>query len=227
MKYLNPLLAVSQVYKSKTEVERMLLLSCLFSVAMSLVRVAYTNEWMFCWLIWNLFLGFIPFLISRFVIRRPGWIESHVKFAASFILWLLFIPNSFYIITDLFHLEARSGIPLWFDLALIFSYAWNGLLLGILSLRQMEKMISVKWQAAAPFFIFAMMCLIAFGVYIGRYLRYNSWDVVTHPFQLAEDIIYLLIHPIRNRFDWSMIVCYTVFMLLLYYSLKKLGREIW
>jgi hypothetical protein len=69
MKYLNPLLAVSQVYKSKTEVERMLLLSCLFSIAMSLVRVAYTNDWMFCWLIWNLFLGFIPFLISRFLMR--------------------------------------------------------------------------------------------------------------------------------------------------------------
>jgi uncharacterized membrane protein len=69
------------------------------------------------------------------------------------------------------------------------------------------------------------MLLNALGIYIGRYLRYNSWDVISNPLGLSEDIIYLLIHPIRNRFDWSMIFCFSVFMTLLYLSLKKLNRD--
>jgi uncharacterized membrane protein len=68
------------------------------------------------------------------------------------------------------------------------------------------------------------MALNGLGVYIGRYLRFNSWDIITNPLQLAGDIVYLFIHPIRNRFDWSMIVCYTVLMTVIYFTVKKLGK---
>jgi uncharacterized membrane protein len=159
--------------------------------------------------------------------QRPGWVENKWKFGIASFVWLLFIPNSFYIITDLFHLEERAVIPLWFDLALIFSFAWNGLLMGILSVRQMEKLWQSKWQQNEILFIYPIMLLNAFGIYIGRYLRYNSWDVVSNPFGLSEDIVYLLIHPIRNRFDWSMIICFSVFMTLIYLTIKKLSKEVW
>ena len=214
-------------YTNKSEIEKVLILSCLFSLLMAFTRVVYTGQLMFLSLIWNLFLGFIPYLISRFLIHRPQWIETKWKFALSTIAWLLFIPNSFYIITDLFHLEERSVIPLWFDLALIFSFAWNGLILGVLSVRQMEKIWETKWQWSELFFIYPVMLLNAFGIYIGRYLRYNSWDVVSNPLGLSEDIVYLLIHPIRHRFDWSMIFCFSVFITLLYLTIKKLSKEIW
>ena len=217
---------IHRLYIAKTEIERVLILSCLFSVAMSFTRVVYTRELLFLSLIWNLFLGLVPFAVSRFLTHHPNWIDNKLKFGFAFIVWLLFIPNSFYIITDLFHLEERPGIPLWFDLALIFSFAWNGLLLGILSLRQMEKIMQTKWNWTEAFFIYPIMCLNAFGVYLGRYLRYNSWDVVSNPLGLAEDIFYLMIHPIRYRFDWSMILCYAVFMSLLYLTIKKLSKEI-
>lgn len=217
---------IYRIYRAKNEIDKILLLSCLFSVALSFTRALYTHELLFLSLIWNLFLGFIPFAISRYLMDHPGWIQNNLKFAVLFTFWLLFIPNSFYIITDLFHLEERSGIPMWFDLALIFSFAWNGLLLGILSVRQMEKMMQTKWKWTEAFFIYPIMSLNAFGVYLGRYLRYNSWDIISNPFQLVEDIIYLVIHPIRNRFDWSMIVCYAVFMSLLYLTIKKLSKEL-
>jgi uncharacterized membrane protein len=67
----------------------------------------------------------------------------------------------------------------------------------------------------------------SFGIYIGRYLRYNSWDVIANPFQLTEDIWYLLLHPVRNRFDWSMILCYAVFMTLIYTAIKRMSRALW
>ncbi len=214
-------------YSNKSEMENVLILSCLFSLFLAFSRVLYTGQLMFLSLIWNLFLGFIPFTLSRFLTQRPQWIESKWKFVLTTTAWLLFIPNSFYIITDLFHLEERSQIPLWFDLALIFSFAWNGLLLGILSVRQMEKIWETKWQWSEIFFIYPIMWLNTFGIYIGRYLRYNSWDVISNPLGLTQDLIYLIIHPIRNRFDWSMIFCFSIFMTLLYLTIKKLSKEIW
>lgn len=210
----------------KTEVEGILLLSCAFSVCLTGIRVVYTGNILFVWLIWNLFLAFVPYAISRFAIRRPQLIHNNWKFIVVFISWLLFIPNSFYIITDLFHLRVRS-VPLWFDLALILSFAWNGLLLGILSMRQMEKMMEMKLNIANEWlFVYPMMLLNAFGVYVGRYLRFNSWDVFSNPFRLFNEIMYLIVHPIRNRFDWSMIFCYSVFMTLIYLTIKRLSKTL-
>lgn len=224
-KILRNRFSVQQVFFRRSELDKVLILSCLFSVALSFVRVMYTGQLTFLSLIWNLFLAAVPLYISQALTRHVSWIEHNKKFVFAFIAWLLFVPNSFYIITDLFHLFERPEVPLWFDLVLIFSFAWNGLLLGVLSLRQMEKIIEVKWRLSEVFFVAPVMCLNAFGIYLGRYLRYNSWDVVSSPFQLASDIVYLFAHPIRNRFDWSMIFCFAVFMTLLYITLKKISRS--
>jgi uncharacterized membrane protein len=217
-----------RLYFNKPEIERLLLLSSLFSVSLTIARILYTGEWMFAWLSWNLFLAVVPYLITRFAMRNPSWIENNFRFAALFVTWLLFIPNAFYIITDLFHLEMRVGVPLWFDLALIFSFAWNGILLGVLSVRQMEKMVQLKFPMITELqFAVPIMLLNAFGIYIGRYLRYNTWDVIAAPFQLTKDIVYLLLHPVQHRFDWSMIICYAVFMTLIYLAIKRMSRALW
>ena len=218
---------LGRIYFHKTELEKMLLLSCLFSICLTGLRVIYTSRLLFVWLNWNLFLAFVPYAITRFVSQRPAWRENNKKFLLVFISWLLFIPNSFYIITDLFHLNTRLPVPLWFDLALILSFVWNGLLLGILSVRQMEKIIESKFKLKNEWiFIYPLMLLNAFGVYVGRYLRYNSWDIISNPFQLFNDIIYLLVHPVRHRFDWSMIFCYSVFMTLIYITVKKISHPL-
>lgn len=215
-----------KLYFDRNEIEQTLLLSSLFSILLSFARVVYTRELLFLSLIWNLFLAFVPYAITKWCSYTVQWVESTPKFLVVIATWLLFIPNSFYIITDLFHLEERAGIPLWFDLALIFSFAWNGLLLGVLSVRQMEKLISIKWPFQNEWlFVVPIMFLNAFGIYLGRYLRYNSWDVISKPFGLAEDIVYLFVHPIRNRFDWSMIVCFALLMSFIYLSIKKLARH--
>jgi uncharacterized membrane protein len=118
---------LAAAYHKRTELEKWLMLSCLFSIGLTAFRVVYTKQYLFVWLGWNLFLALVPFFITNAAIRRPQWIERNSRFAILFTVWLLFIPNSFYIITDLFHLRMRSEVPLWFDLALIFSFAWNGI----------------------------------------------------------------------------------------------------
>jgi len=218
---------LSKIYFNQSELEKMILLSCLFSVCLTGIRVIYTSQLLFVWLNWNLFLAFVPFGITSYMRHRPEWKRTNQKFSLFFIGWLLFIPNSFYIITDLFHLSARWPVPFWFDLALILSFVWNGLLLGILSMREMEKIIAWKLNLKNEWlFVYPMMLLNAFGIYVGRYLRYNSWDVISNPFQLFNDTIYLIAHPIRHRFDWSMILCYSVFMTLMYMTAKKISRAI-
>ncbi len=142
-------------------------------------------------------------------------------------IWLAFIPNSFYIITDLFYLEERPEMPFWFDLALLLSFVWNGVILGVLSVRHMEKIFERRFGLKREWlFIIPVMGLNALGIFTGRYLRYNSWDILSNPFELASDLTYLIAHPLRNRIDWSMILCYALLMMVIYSSLKRLGRAI-
>lgn len=211
-----------RLYFERSEMEQLLLLSSLFSIALSFFRVVYTGELMFLFLIWNLFLAFVPYAITEYSRQQIKWIESGPKFSAVLLVWLLFVPNAFYIITDLFHLHARPEIPLWFDLALIFSFAWNGLLMGVLSVQQMEQLVSIKWPLKrSALFIIPTMFLISLGIYIGRYLRYNSWDVVQQPFGLIADLWLMIVNPVQNRFDWSMIICFTALTTFIYYSMKR------
>ena len=210
-------------YRSQA-VENTLLLTGGFSVLLLAVRMIVTNSIMFGFLLWNLLLAYVPYAITKWLFRQNAEKLNRVKFVMMFLLWLIFLPNSFYIITDLFHLDEGTAAPQWFNLVLIFSFAWNGLMLGIISLQQMrqllEPFISIKWRWV---FLYLVMGLNAFGIYIGRYLRFNSWDVITNPFQLAGDIVYLWIHPVRNMEEWGMIGCFTVLISLVYQSIEKIG----
>jgi uncharacterized membrane protein len=224
MKYLQRRFLL-RFYYSRNDAEQMLLLCSLFSIGLMVFRMLYTGHLLFAFLVWNLFLAYLPFVISkRMTLQSP---KTTGTFLLAALAWLLFIPNSFYILTDLFHLDMNEGVPLWYDLALLLSFAWTGLLFGILSVRQMEKLFEKVFRRKLDLlFILPVMALNGFGVFVGRYLRFNSWDVITSPLQLIKDIVYVFIHPIRNRFDWSMIVCYTMLLTLIYYTIKKLSKSL-
>jgi uncharacterized membrane protein len=213
-------------YSTRSNEEQVLLLSSIFSMALLIFRLLYTGSLLFVFLSWNLFLAFVPYLISKHLANAGGKWQWWQQVLLG-LVWLLFIPNSFYLITDLFHLDKNEIVPLWYDLALLLSFAWSGILFGILSVRQMEKLFESFFRKKSEFlFLAPLMLLNGFGVYVGRYLRFNSWDVITDPFMLIRDIIYLFIHPIRSRFDWSMIICYTILLMLIYYTLKKLSKAL-
>jgi len=212
-----------KIFSGTSGAEEMLILCFCFSVAMLSFRMIYTGNVLFGFLAWNLFLASVPYFFSSWIeknLQRPKWILLLASLS-----WLVFIPNTFYILTDLFHLDRNNDIPLWYDLALILSFAWNGLFLGILSVRQMERVFEKKYRKKpGMLFIVPVMALNGLGVFVGRYLRFNSWDIFTDPFQLTREMLYLFIHPIRSRFDWSMIVCYTLLLILFYYTIKKMSK---
>jgi uncharacterized membrane protein len=214
--------------KSKMEarlsLKQWLLLSCCFSCVLVVARVIATGYLTYLFMPWNLFLAFIPYAISEWLSRNVAVMEHKWKRLAVLLLWLVFIPNSFYIVTDLFHLDQFDSAPKWFDLLLIFSFAWNGLLFGILSVRRTELILQViSGRKLSLLFISAVMWLNAFGIYIGRYLRYNSWDIITQPFSLFGEMMEVLLHPIRNRMEWSMITTWAIFMTLFYFTVEKMA----
>jgi uncharacterized membrane protein len=225
----NSLLPFSRfrIYLLKTEIQRLLLTSVGFGFLLLLARTVYTGGLTFVFLVWNLFLAFFPWLLSHSLTLRPAWIESKWKFALVFTLWLLFIPNSFYMLTDLFHLYDSFSVPRWYDLLLILSFAWNGSLMGILSVRHIEKIMEARWLYRSDWlFVYPVMLLNALGIYIGRYLRFNSWDVISDPFRLMADMIHILLHPVYYRNAWAMVLCFSFFLSILYMTLKKISRAI-
>src|SRR5689334_9256636 len=112
-----------------------------FSLVLLLVRIIITNELTYIFLAWNLFLAWIPFMISQKLKTANSWWKILFLFNA----WLLFLPNAPYIITDFLHLRQRPPIPYWYDILLLFSTALNGLLLGLASLLVVEKFLIERY----------------------------------------------------------------------------------
>jgi uncharacterized membrane protein len=199
-----------------------LLVSSAFSCFLLLLRITVTGSVTYMFLPWNLFLAFVPYWISQLLVRRVSLIENKFKLFVLLGLWTLFLPNTFYIITDIYHLTHISSAPEWFDLLLLFSFAWNGILCGVISLRRVEVIAGLFNPKYKVPLVFIAMWLAAFGIYIGRFLRFNSWDVFTDPFSLAAEIGNMIFHPIQNLYAWGMTFGYALFMSLLYISIKKL-----
>jgi len=216
-----------KVLPGQSEIEGLLIVSSLFSCLLVGIKMTAEGMRVFMFLPWNLFLAFIPYAIVKWLMANPAWIENKFRFISVFLLWLLFIPNSFYIITDLYHLELKEDAPRWFDLTMILSFAWNGILLGILSVSKMETIFRIFLKnKSILFFIYPVMWLIAWGIYIGRYLRFNSWDILTNPFSLFGDIAEMFLDPFKYTYAWGMIFCFSIFITLIYMSVKKISSSL-
>jgi len=75
-------------------------------------------------------------------------------------------------------------------------------------------------------FVYPVMWLNSLGVYTGRYLRYNSWEIVSNPFRLLADIAGMVIHPLRNQYAWDMIFCFSILMTLMYLMMKRISKTL-
>jgi uncharacterized membrane protein len=172
-----------------------LALLSLFSVALIVVRYVYSSEPLFGGLIWNLFLAWIPFGLSILIYDRHRAGARPVALLPVAGLWLLFLPNAPYILTDFKHLVPSPVVPLWVDIVVIAAPAWTGLLLGFLSLYLVQSVVRslagarVAWVAAV-----GVLGLASFGIYLGRVLRWNSWDVLADP-RLVFDLNGVLADP--------------------------------
>jgi uncharacterized membrane protein len=190
-----------------------------FTVTLLAARVLITGELTYIFLGWNLFLAWIPFAISNKI--EPAGNQWKIYFLL--LLWLLFLPNAPYIITDFFHLKQRAPVSYWYDVLLLFSAALNGLLLGLASLLNVENFITTHYnKRVSGIIILCSLFLCAFGIYIGRYLRWNSWDVFLNPFDMAGDISERILNPFKHFKTWSVTLLFGIFLSVVYFSFKNL-----
>ena len=187
---------------------------------------------MFLFLIWNLFLAWIPYFMAQFLrfTEKKGKISW--KSIGLLGAWLLFFPNAPYLLTDLLHLRPKPPVPHWYDLILLFSFACTGLMLGLLSLYEVQKFLRKHFAEAQ---VWAATVGIAFmggfGVWLGRYQRWNSWDIVVQPFSLIKDTFYDLHYPTAFAKMVAVSLLLTVFLLMGHLVLltllgeRKAGRD--
>ncbi|AZA79193.1 DUF1361 domain-containing protein [Chryseobacterium sp. G0186] len=204
---------------SRFKVNLLLVFMTLFCFSLSLFRFYISETKVFFFLNWNLFLAWIPLLLSSIILAFN--IKGKISLALIIVVWILFFPNSPYILTDLFHLKARNTIPIWYDLIVILSYAWTGLVCGFISLGDIEKLLSGYTKdkiinAVVVLFLF----MSSFGVYLGRFLRWNSWDVLNNPFGLFNDIVLRFIYPLEYTKTWGVTLLMGIMLNFMYFTFK-------
>lgn len=198
-------------------------LSCL---SLSVFRIVYSDSRLFIFLNWNLFLAFIPWLFSSLLMLYPRFQKKKVIVVLLLFFWLLFFPNAPYILTDLFHLRLRSTMPIWFDLVLILSFAWTGLLFGFMSLWDIEKILATFVnKKLIPLFSIVLLFMGSFGIYMGRYLRWNSWDIIREPLVLLYDISDRIINPLHHPTTWGVTIFMGFLLNMIYWSLRLIRKR--
>ncbi len=199
----------------------LLLAMSVFCFLLSLARFFQSDTKFFLFLNWNLFLALIPWLISTFFVQNPRFQSSKFLIGSLVVVWLLLFPNAPYILTDLFHLKQRGSIPLWFDLILILSFAWTGLMYGIFSLLDIEVFVS-RWmeKSKVTVFLIALLFLCSFGIYLGRYLRWNSWDILQNFDELIFDISDRIFNPLIHPRTWGFTLLMGTFLNFTFWSVK-------
>jgi uncharacterized membrane protein len=173
-------------------------------------------------LVWNLFLAWLPYVWSLWALslhrRRPHrWWLLLLPGA----LWLLFFPNAPYLVTDLLHLRSYPPVPPWYDVGMLISFAWAGCFLAVASLYIMHQIIrDYVGRAGSWLIVTVLMGLCGLGIYMGRFLRWNSWDLVLYPADVLGDIAHRLAHPFSHLqmvgvtlvFAALLFVCYWTFV---------------
>ena len=207
--------------KAISSFQKILLAFYAFIGLLIVARMVYTGSSLYLFLVWNIFLAWIPCMISGVLKRTTG--QAKWKSALLFFCWLAFFPNALYIVTDLVHIDLETTVPKWFDALLLFSAAVLGLMLAFISLYRVEAFFSnsISSRFRAPLLVLILF-LGSFGVYLGRFLRWNSWDIVSNPVDLLLSIGHRIVFPLEHMGTWAITLTFTIFFYLLYISIKKL-----
>ena len=198
-----------------------------FCVGTSLFRRFYVGNWGFFFLNWNLFLAFVPWALTSISFIKPKVQSSVPGIVVLLVFWLLFFPNAPYIITDLFHLRVIRGMPIWYDTLMILSYAWTGMLYGFLSLWDIEQILKRRLSRPMVTCISVFLLFVgSFGIYIGRYLRWNTWDLFTRTSEVLTDISDRFADPFQHLTTWGVTIFMGIFLNIVYWSFRLVKKRL-
>ena len=188
-------------------------------------------------LVWNLFLAWIPFVLALVLYdgARHGSsthraASAHRALGLGF-LWLLFLPNAPYIVTDAKWLDEYQAGALWYDTLLVGAAATVGLVLGFVSLYLVQAVAARRLGAVGGWVVaWAALVLSGLGVYLGRFQRWNSWELFTEPGKILGGLVTGAFDPLAHArpLAWSMFfavalcVGYTLFTVVFRSQLERM-----
>ncbi len=212
-------------HRYKIAIFLLLAFSSLTCVTLVSARVVYSDSQRYTFLVWNLFLAWIPLIMAYIAYAlslKRVLLYIFVPFFA--LIWIAFFPNAPYIMTDFQHLaNGWSGAPLWFDVILLIWSSWTGLLLGIVSLYLMQEIVRKTFGKLLGWvFVFSVSLLSSIGVYLGRFLRWNSWDILHDPIQIMRESWHLLRDLNKSAVGFTAL--FTLFFLFVYLTLYAFGH---
>ncbi len=188
-------------------------------------RVIYSDTFGHTSLIWNLFLAWIPFVLA-YLAYMLSWSRKLLIIVMPILafLWLIFLPNAPYLLTDLQDLtKPVAGAPLWYDVIILIWFSWTGMLMGVVSLYLMQEIVKREFGRVAGWvFVFLVAGLSSLGIYMGRFLRWNSWDILQEPSVILRDSLHLLLEPHRSTIGFTFL--FTAFFLFVYLTLYAFGH---
>ncbi|NVN96947.1 DUF1361 domain-containing protein [Candidatus Nomurabacteria bacterium] len=195
------------------------------AVFLNILRIFLFGSTTFVYMFWNIFLASVPFFISLFLLGRTNK-DNITKpiFIIGFIFWFLFLPNAPYVITDFIHLGRIHAVPVMYDMFLLFASASVSLLMGLYSIHHMEKMLLLKFtRKIANIIIIVTIFFASFGVYLGRYLRFNSWDLFISHNSLISSIckVFTQSNAYANVYGYTLL-----FFIFIYISYKSFQSSI-
>jgi uncharacterized membrane protein len=203
-----------------------LLTAVLFFIALLIIaRVVYSGTLRYVTMAWNIFLAWIPYILSQYFMdyrTKEKWKQLFL-----FATWLVFFPNALYIVTDLVHLQDDTNVPWWYDTMLVFCSSFLGIMLAFVSLSKTEVYLGTFFRRRTVAALVAGILFVAsFGVYLGRFHRWNSWDVLNNPIALGLEIFSKIMNPFDNYKAWAITLLFTAVYSLLYFFIKILPQSL-
>ncbi len=214
-------------FKYKVALGLILVTATVISVILAKSQAKISGFTSYPFLIFNLTLAWIPLVaaLAAYAARRNRF-TFYLVMPICTLVWLIFFPNAPYLLTDFQHLaETYSNSPLWFDVILLIWFAWTGLLLGISSLYLMQDIVTRTFNPTIGW-VFAIVAtlLSSVGVFMGRFLRWNSWDILQDPLPIARDIYGIVRHPTSNLPSYVFTILFTLLFLFIYITIHLFGR---
>jgi len=218
---------------------------------MILLRVAVTGTIRYTFLLWNLFLAWIPYFLAlavrRIAVGRPIAHDTPVAAGVAVgikplavvlaLAWLFFYPNAPYILTDFIHVirtPVRVQPPhplitenalLWYDIILNSAFAFIGHIIGLISLLILHRTIRQRYKSRLGWaFAVVATALGGYGIYLGRFERLNSWDIAREPLRTLG----IAFANLLNLKAVLVSLCFALFIFLTYlavYFLYETARE--
>lgn len=200
--------------KSPLRLIMSLVVLALVPLLLIFARVVESDSSRYLFLIWNLTLAAIPLLLSAWLVKgvqKNGWLKPKQLILSA--LWLFFLPNSFYIVTDFIHLRETFEVSLLFDGLMILAFVLSGLAMGFASVFLVHKQLKLRLSPArAGGVVLGVFLLSSFAIYLGRFSRWNTWDILLAPAGLLFDVSDRVINPAAHVQTY--VITFVVFLIL-------------